>query len=167
MILSFTERAPYAPVVEFVERKGLGHPDTICDAVAEDLSRELALGYIKHTGSVQAFNVDKAILAAGSVEVGFGGGTHLQKARLIVVGKADQRRWQPVIGELRASVGAHLATLLPDADIDAAFEVDIWLTQSSSDLALVVSGREDDMDVPLANDTSFAVASLPRSPLDP
>ena len=71
MILSFTERAPYAPQVEFVERKGLGHPDTICDAVAEDLSRELALGYIKHTGSVQAFNVDKAILAAGSVEVGF------------------------------------------------------------------------------------------------
>lgn len=166
MILSFTERAPYAPQVEFVERKGLGHPDTICDAVAEDLSRELALGYIKHTGSVQAFNVDKAILAAGSVEVGFGGGTHLQKARLIVVGKADQRRWQPDIDELRASVGAHLATLLPDADIDAAFDVDVWLTQSSSDLSLVVSGREDDMDVPLANDTSFAVASLPRSPLE-
>ncbi len=166
MILSFTERAPYAPQVEFVERKGLGHPDTICDAVAEDLSRELALGYIKHTGSVQAFNVDKAILAAGSVEVGFGGGTHLKKARLIVVGKADQRRWQPDIDELRASVGAHLATLLPDADIDVAFDVDVWLTQSSSDLSLVVSGREDDMHVPLANDTSFAVASLPRSPLE-
>ncbi len=166
MILSFTERAPYAPQVEFVERKGLGHPDTICDAVAEDLSREIALGYIKHTGSVQAFNVDKAILAAGSVEVGFGGGTHLQKARLIVVGKADQRRWQPDIDELRASVGAHLATLLPDADIDAAFDVDVWLTQSSSDLSLVVSGREDDMHVPLANDTSFAVASLPRSSLE-
>ncbi len=166
MILSFTERAPYAPHVEFVERKGLGHPDTICDAVAEDLSRELALGYIKHTGSVQAFNVDKAILAAGSVEVGFGGGIHLKKARLIVVGKADQRRWQPDIDELRASVGAHLATLLPDADIDAAFDVDVWLTQSSSDLSLVVSGREDDMQVPLANDTSFAVASLPRSPLE-
>ncbi len=166
MILSFTERAPYAPQVEFVERKGLGHPDTICDAVAEDLSRELALGYIKHTGSVQAFNVDKAILAAGSVEVGFGGGTHLKKARLIMVGKADLRRWQPDIDELRASVGAHLATLLPDADIEAAFDVDVWLTQSSSDLSLVVSGREDDMDVPLANDTSFAVASLPRSPLE-
>ena len=166
MILSFTERTPYAPQVEFVERKGLGHPDTICDAVAEDLSRELALGYIKYTGSVQAFNIDKAILAAGSVEVDFGGGAHLKKSRLIVVGKADLRRWQPDIEELRASVHQKLATLLPDADIDAAFEVDVWLSQSSPDLSLVVSGREDDMAVPLSNDTSFAVASLPRSPLE-
>ena len=165
MTLSITERAPYAPLIEFVERKGLGHPDTLCDAVAEDLSRVLALGYIKHTGSVQAFNVDKAILAAGSVEVDFGGGVHLKKARLIVVGKADQTRWQPDIEELRASAAAHLATLLPDANLDAAFEVDVWLSQSSSDLSVVVSGREDDM-VPLSNDTSFAVTSLPRSRLE-
>lgn len=27
--------------VEIVERKGLGHPDTICDALAETLSRNL------------------------------------------------------------------------------------------------------------------------------
>jgi S-adenosylmethionine synthetase len=26
-------------VVEVVERKGIGHPDTICDALAETLSR--------------------------------------------------------------------------------------------------------------------------------
>ncbi len=28
-------------VVEIVERKGLGHPDTICDALAETMSRNL------------------------------------------------------------------------------------------------------------------------------
>jgi S-adenosylmethionine synthetase len=27
--------------VEIVERKGVGHPDTICDALAEALSRNL------------------------------------------------------------------------------------------------------------------------------
>jgi len=25
--------------VEIVERKGIGHPDTVCDALAEELSR--------------------------------------------------------------------------------------------------------------------------------
>ena len=28
--------------VELVERKGLGHPDSICDALAEELSRGLS-----------------------------------------------------------------------------------------------------------------------------
>jgi S-adenosylmethionine synthetase len=28
--------------VEIVERKGIGHPDTICDALAETLSRNLS-----------------------------------------------------------------------------------------------------------------------------
>jgi hypothetical protein len=31
--------------VEVVERKGLGHPDTICDALAENLSRDLSREY--------------------------------------------------------------------------------------------------------------------------
>ena len=30
-----------AQPVEIVERKGVGHPDTICDALAEELSRAL------------------------------------------------------------------------------------------------------------------------------
>ena len=28
--------------IELVERKGLGHPDSICDALAEELSRSLS-----------------------------------------------------------------------------------------------------------------------------
>ncbi len=36
MNLSVTRRAPYDPPVEFVERKGTGHPDTICDRLAEE-----------------------------------------------------------------------------------------------------------------------------------
>ena len=39
MKLSITSRNPYAPSVEFVERKGVGHPDTICDHLAEELVR--------------------------------------------------------------------------------------------------------------------------------
>ncbi|MDH3470459.1 MAG: hypothetical protein OEM94_03990, partial [Acidimicrobiia bacterium] len=41
------------------------------------------------------------------------------------------------------------------------FDLDIWLSQSSSDLALVNSSE-----VPMSNDTSFAAVSYPRSPLE-
>ena len=165
MIYFTTPRPPFLPPVEFVERKGLGHPDTICDAVAEELCRYLARGYLERLGTVQAFNVDKAILAAGAIEIGYGGGTVLTKARLIVVGKADLTRWAPDRDELIEVVTEKLAEILPDADLAESFDVDVWLSPSSVDLSAVVSGRDFD-DVPLSNDTSFAAVSLPRSPLE-
>jgi len=164
MKLSITTRAPYDPPVEFVERKGTGHPDTICDHLAEELARELATEYIAHTGVVQHFNVDKAILAAGAVDIGFGGGKHVRPSRLVLVGKADSlKEWRPDPEDLAVRYKAKLLELLPDATPEA-FDFEIWLNQSSVDLATVVSHR--DGDVPLANDTSFAAVSLPRSPLE-
>lgn len=35
--------------VEIVGRKGLGHPDTICDAVMERISQALSKPYPRHT----------------------------------------------------------------------------------------------------------------------
>ena len=162
--LSITTRTPYAPSVEFVERKGTGHPDTICDHLAEELARELATEYLNHTGAVQHFNVDKAILAAGSVDVGFGGGEHLRPSRLVLVGKADHlQEWQPDPEELAARYKMKLLALLPDATAEA-FNVEVWLNQSAADLASVVTTRRDD--VPLANDTSFAAVSSPYSAVE-
>jgi len=163
MNLSVTHRGRYAPPVEFVERKGVGHPDTICDHLAEDLARRLASDYLTHTGQVQHFNVDKAILAAGSVDVGFGGGTHLKAGKLVLVGKANfSTHWQPNPEQLAIDYKLKLLELLPDATPES-FELEIWLSQSSSDLAAVAGPRAE---APLANDTSFAAVSLPRSPLE-
>jgi S-adenosylmethionine synthetase len=164
MNLLITHRSPYAPHVEFVERKGVGHPDTICDRLAEDLARQLATAYLEHTGQVQAFNVDKAVLAAGSVDVHFGGGTHTQKSKLVLVGKADfDSGYRPDTEALAVEYHRKLLELLPDADPDA-FEVEVWLNQSSVDLQAVVT--RSGAAAPLANDTSFAAVSLPWSPLE-
>ncbi|MBA2338253.1 MAG: hypothetical protein H0V96_10940 [Acidimicrobiia bacterium] len=163
MNLSITRRSPYRPEIEFVERKGTGHPDTICDHLAEDLARRLAGEYLTHTGQVQHFNVDKAIFAAGAVDVGFGGGHHLKASKLVLVGKAYMGgAWKPDVEELRHEYKAKLMALLPDAT-DEAFEVDIWLNPSSVDLEAVAGGTDT---VPMCNDTSFAAVSLPRSPLE-
>jgi S-adenosylmethionine synthetase len=49
-------------IKEIVERKGLGHPDTICDALAETLSRNLCREHRDRFGTVLHHNVDKALL---------------------------------------------------------------------------------------------------------
>ena len=52
---------------EIVERKGIGHPDTICDAVMERVAVELSQAYFKAFRRVLHFNADKAMLVAGRV----------------------------------------------------------------------------------------------------
>ena len=60
--------------IEIVERKGLGHPDYMCDAVMDQISIGLSKEYLKKAGTVLHHNVDKALLVAGKVDVAFGGG---------------------------------------------------------------------------------------------
>ena len=52
----------YEAEIEIVERKGVGHPDTICDALAEKLSAELCKFYYEKFGFVLHHNVDKISL---------------------------------------------------------------------------------------------------------
>jgi len=71
--------------VEIVERKGLGHPDYICDSIMNKASVELSREYLKRVGIIMHHNLDKGLLAAGEVEVRFGGG-RVKKPMLIVFG---------------------------------------------------------------------------------
>lgn len=60
--------------IEIVERKGLGHPDYICDAVMDHISIRLSKEYLEKAGTILHHNVDKSLLAAGETESKFGGG---------------------------------------------------------------------------------------------
>jgi S-adenosylmethionine synthetase len=60
--------------VEIVERKGLGHPDYICDAVMDHISIRLSREYLEKAGSILHHNVDKSLLVAGEAEPRFNGG---------------------------------------------------------------------------------------------
>ena len=75
--------------VEIVERKGLGHPDTICDMLSEQLSVALSRKYLDEFGLVLHHNVDKALLAAGRAEPAFGGGRILEPIDIYLVGARD------------------------------------------------------------------------------
>ena len=60
--------------IEIVERKGLGHPDYICDAVMDQISIRLSKIYLEKAGAILHHNVDKSLLVAGETEPRFGGG---------------------------------------------------------------------------------------------
>ncbi len=48
---------PEAADVEAVERKGVGHPDSICDSLAEEISKGLCHWYLEHVGAILHHNV--------------------------------------------------------------------------------------------------------------
>jgi S-adenosylmethionine synthetase len=71
--------------MEICERKGLGHPDSICDAIMNQVSIELSKEYIERFDAVLHHNLDKGLLAAGGSQVAFGGG-EVVSPMLIVYG---------------------------------------------------------------------------------
>jgi S-adenosylmethionine synthetase len=71
--------------IEICERKGLGHPDFICDSIMDEVSIALSKEYLKRFGSIMHHNIDKGLLVAGEVERKFGGGKVI-KPMLLVFG---------------------------------------------------------------------------------
>lgn len=71
--------------IEIVERKGLGHPDYICDAIMDQISIRLSKEYMEKTGTILHHNVDKSLLVAGKAEPRFGGGV-VRRPMLFVFG---------------------------------------------------------------------------------
>lgn len=69
--------------LEIVERKGLGHPDTMCDSVMNRISVELSKEYMKRFGVVLHHNVDKSLLAAGVAQPSFKGGKVMQPMKFV------------------------------------------------------------------------------------
>lgn len=75
--------------VEYVERKGLGHPDSICDAVMDAISVELCQEYLRTCGRVLHHNLDKSLLVAGQTSPRLGGGSVQVPMRLVVGDRAS------------------------------------------------------------------------------
>jgi len=87
------ETLPGMPVgelqVEMVERKGIGHPDSICDAIMDRVSVELSKEYLSQFGRILHHNIDKAFLVAGDAEVRFGGGAIKEPMKLVFGDRAS------------------------------------------------------------------------------
>lgn len=74
---------------EFVERKGVGHPDTLSDLLAESLSRNYSTYTLKKFGAVLHHNFDKTGLLGGKSSVVFGKGKLISPIRVLINGRVS------------------------------------------------------------------------------
>ena len=77
--------------LEIVERKGVGHPDYICDAVADRISISLSKAYVEKAGAILHHNVDKSLLVAGETEPRFNGGIIKQPILFVLGDRATSK----------------------------------------------------------------------------
>ncbi|GIX47220.1 MAG: S-adenosylmethionine synthetase [Candidatus Tectimicrobiota bacterium] len=157
------EHLPGVPVsqqrLELVERKGLGHPDTLCDALMEAVSVALCQAYLAAAGRVLHYNLDKGLLVAGQTTPALGGGRVEVPMRLIVGDRATLA-WQGeplpvaelVAETVRRWIGEHLRFVDPQHHLVLQNE----LRPGSPELVDLFARQ------PLgANDTSAAVGYAP------
>jgi S-adenosylmethionine synthetase len=148
--------------VEIVERKGLGHPDSICDGIAEAVSQALAREYIDRVGEVLHYNTDETQLVAGTAAPAFGGGEVVEPIYLLVTGRATQRyRGTQIPTETIALRAArdYFAENFPEVEFGTDVVVDVKLGEGSGDLQEVFG--DEGQQLPMANDTSFGVGHAP------
>ncbi|NPB06477.1 MAG: methionine adenosyltransferase [Aquificae bacterium] len=159
----------YEQDTEIVERKGLGHPDTICDYLAEELSVELSKLYLKEFGAVMHHNVDKALLVGGEARPRFGGGEVISPIEIYLVGRAlkeyDGKKIDVetlAVEVTRRWLKEHIRNLDPERHV----VVHPRIRPGSRDLVDLFLRFVQKGEVPLANDTSFGVGYAPLDDLE-
>jgi len=153
------------PRIEIVERKGIGHPDTICDSIADRFALNLTQYYIKKFNQIFHFNVDKALLVAGETKTKFGGGKILKPMKIIFGDRAtykingedapiDEILGQSVYGWLNENL-----RFVGEKEVEVINEV----KQGSEELTSIFKRKEEYLP---ANDTSALVGYAPLTILE-
>lgn len=154
--------------VEMAERKGIGHPDTICDEITEQISRELCQYYLKEFGAIMHHNVDKALLVGGQSKPAYEGGKVIQPISLIIAGRATAQIKDKKIPVEEIAIETAKKWIQKNIrHLDAAKDIKITsnIRPGSADLVELFK-RFGKGEIPLANDTSFGAGFYPKTPLE-
>ena len=143
---------PFTPPYEVVERKGLGHPDTLADGISEAISRSLCRQYLEESRQILHHNVDKVLIIAGQSAPRFGGGEILKPPAVVVGGRASRLQKKPLSEIIEDAAASHLHKTVQNLK---QFQVEPRLEQGAPELASLI-GRG-------ANDTSIGVGYAPLS----
>lgn len=149
--------------VEIVERKGLGHPDSICDSIMESISLALSKEYMGRFGTILHHNIDKGLLVAGGVERRFGGGRVTEPMRLIIGDRATFRFGDEEIpvGDIAISTAKQwFKDNLRFVESELNVEYQLEMRQTSDELQDIFLRGDKVFE---ANDTSAAVGYAPMT----
>jgi S-adenosylmethionine synthetase len=153
--------------IELVERKCLGHPDSIADGIAESISQALCKNYIDQIGGVLHHNTDQGEIVAGESLPAFGGGKILKPIFVLLDGRATKEFNNEKIPADPIALQAakdYMRSILPELNFDRDVIMDCRLGTGSTDLRDVFKPEEGT--IPRANDTSFGVSYAPFSEIE-
>ncbi|NDJ54498.1 MAG: methionine adenosyltransferase [Chloroflexi bacterium] len=149
--------------VEIVERKGIGHPDSICDGIAERISVEYTRWCQENLGAPLHHNFDKVQLVAGETDVRYGHGQLIKPIRIQIAGRGTpvtpDGRMVPMDAIAIKAAKTHIRETLKYLDPDVHCVIDSYAGRGASELIHAV-------DQITSNDTSFGCAHWPRSGLE-
>lgn len=151
---------------EIVERKGVGHPDTICDGIMEAVSVALNRVYLETFGTILHNNIDKGLLIAGQVEKWFGGGRVTRPMELVIGDRATSSfggQEIPVAEIATAAARDWIGRHLPHVDRERDVQIRIALAPASEELTGIFTRPGK---IRPANDTSAAVGYWPQTPTE-
>ncbi|MFM9844920.1 MAG: methionine adenosyltransferase [Dongiaceae bacterium] len=148
---------------EVVERKGAGHPDSICDSIAEAASLALCRWYSDRFGQVLHHNLDKVLLRGGAARPAFGGGEVTEPIEIYFGGRATA-----VYGGVQVPVEALIIEAcrswfrenMRAVDVDRHLRIKCLVRPGSADLTELFMRRYE-RETPRANDTSCGVGFWP------
>ncbi|MFD9793380.1 methionine adenosyltransferase [Streptomyces sp. NPDC059070] len=170
---------------EIVERKGIGHPDSLSDGLAEALSVAYSQYTLKEFGAVLHHNFDKVGLLGGRSEVDFGSGRMTSPIRVLINGRTSDRFGdrdipveQLIVETTREFLGARLPKIDPANDLTF-----LWNLSSGSSPGQVDASSDEtayrrhwfaprdlsdlrELSHLVCNDTSIGSAYAPFSPLE-
>jgi len=166
----YVEQVTRTPVeeqqIELVERKGVGHPDSLADGMADAISRELCRAYMKEFGVVLHHNTDQVEVVGGKAEVDFGRGEVVKPIYVLLSGRATMIAGDRVVPVHRIAMKAardYLSRTLRNINVEGDVILDSRIGQGSTDLIDVFTRSKE---MPLANDTSFGVGFAPLSDVE-
>jgi len=152
--------------VEIVERKGLGHPDYICDSIMNEISIALIKEYRRRFGEIVHHNIDKGLLVAGETEGRFGGG-RIKKPMLMVFGdratfQVDKHRIE--VEKIAVETAKNwFRTKLRFVDPEKHVKYQVEIKPGSAELTDIFKRKGQFLG---ANDTSAAVGYAPLTPTE-
>ncbi len=147
--------------VELVERKGIGHPDSLSDGIGESISRALSKEYIEKFDKILHHNTDQIQIVGGRSDPEFGGGEINKPMYVLLSGRAIDEIEEKNINThkiAKRTAKNYLDKTVSNLDPEDHVEIDCKIQKGSQDLTGLYN--EDDI---LSNDTSFGVGYAPLS----
>ncbi len=161
------DQLPY----EVVERKGLGHPDTLTDGIAEAAEIDYCKYCLKKFGYIPHHNFDKVMILGGQCKQKYGGENFSDPIKVIFMGRGSKNFGGEKIPleqiQIKAAK-AYLTRVLPHLDVESESTIVFQtLTSTHSTRPHWFSPRDkNDLpeyndEGPTANDTATMISYWP------